>query len=114
MKKPFLSLAAVALLSVLCACTPKPSDTDLVNGMTQAVQIKAIRMNPFSSAADTKIASWRITNQYTRDNLLIYEFEVKAHLVAKLMGSSSATDQTFTVAVAFQKNGNRWDSSPLD
>jgi len=114
MKKAFLSIAAVALLFVLCACTPKPSDTDLIGGITQAVQIKAIRMNPFASPADTRITSWKITNHYMRDNLLIYEFEVKAHLVSRLPANGSETDQTLAVAVAFQKNGNRWDSSPMD
>jgi hypothetical protein len=113
MKKLLLSLAAVALL-LLCACAPKPSNTDIENGLTQAVQVRAMRMNPFASAADTKIVSWKITNQYTRDKLLVYEFEVKAHLVAKLLGNGSQTDQTLTIAVAFQKNGDRWDSSPLD
>lgn len=113
MKKLLLSLAAVALL-FLCACAPKPSGTDIENGLTQAVQIKAMRMNPFASAADTKIVSWKITNQYTRGDSLIYEFEVKAHLVAKLLGTGSETDQTVNIAVVFRKNGNRWDSGPLD
>lgn len=114
MKNIYQSVVAVLLLSMLCGCSPKPSNDELLAGLTQAVQIRATRMNPFASPADTKIVGWKITDQYARDKMLVYEFEVQAHLVAKLLGNSSQTDQAFTVAVAFQKNGDRWDSSPMD
>ena len=114
MKKFIIAIAGIVAFLSLGACAPKPSDADIERGLTQAVQIRAMRMNPFASAADTKIVNWKITNQYARDKSLVYEFEVKAHLVAKLLGNSSQTDQTFTVAVMFQKNGNRWDCSPMD
>lgn len=113
MKKLLIPVSVLAL-SFLCACTPKPSDSDLEKGLTQAVQIKAVRMNPFASAADTKISSWKVTNQYTRGDTLVYEFEAQVHLVAKAFSDRSEIDRTLTMAVAFRKSGNRWDASPID
>ncbi len=105
----FGTIALLCLGTLLFNVVFRPSDTVIRENIERCVRTKLPMVNPFADSDESTIRDYTITNSYSQNGALFYDFEAKVRVIAhNPFGGKETRDVNMSGTLALEKQGNRW------